>query len=252
MTGAPSSFDPYVDKRSLLKADDKRHYQRIFTAQAVRSYLFLSLGIGVIAALLPILLMISGGYETHDSISSYYHDPAGPTRDILVGSLCAIGVFLLLFHGLSKLENWLLNFAGIASISVALNPSPGEGRGSLLLHTGSAIVFFILLGAVAVLLSKGRIKDIVDPRRRRWFKSAYNTAGLAMVAMPIAVVALHFVTGGQRHWVFWTECAGIWSFAAYWFVKTSEYRLLLRVRWTVPVEPPPFSQGKARSRITKR
>jgi hypothetical protein len=244
MATAASLYDPYVNKRSLLKSDAKRHYQRIFTAQAVRSYLFLSLGIGVIAALLPILLMISGGYEAHDSISSYYHDQAGPTRDILVGSLCAIGVFLFLFHGLSKLENWLLNVAGLASISVALNPSPGEGRGSLLLHTGSAIVFFILLGIVAVLLSKGRLKDIVDRRRKRWFTAAYNAAGLAMVAMPIAVVALHFATGGQSHWVFWTECAGIWSFSAYWFVKTAEYRLLLRVRWTVPVDPSPLSRRR--------
>ena len=235
MAIAASAFESSTNKGTLLKSQDVRRYQRIFEAQAVRSYLYLSLGIGLIAVFLPFLLMISGGYQAHDSMSSFYHDTVGPTRDILVGSLCAVGVFLFLFHGLSKLENWLLNLAGVAVIAVALIPSPGNtGYGSALLHRGSAIVFFVLIAIVAVFLSKGRIKDIRDERKKRWFAAAYNVAGLAMFAMPIIVAALQFAPGDlfKSHWVFWTECVGIWSFSAYWFLKTFEYRLLLRIRWT--------------------
>lgn len=226
MAIAASAFKPSTPKDHLLTAPNVRRYQRIFEAQAVRSYLYLSLGIGLIAVLLPIWLVIAGGYQTHDSMSSFYHDTAGPARDILVGSLCAVGVFLFLFHGLSKLENWLLNFAGIAIIAVALIPSPGDtGYGSAWLHRGSAIVFFVLIGIVAIFLSKGRIENIRDQRKKRWFATAYNVAGAAMVALPVIVASLQ-----GTHWVFLTEWVGIWTFSAYWFLKTFEYFLLLKIR----------------------
>jgi hypothetical protein len=228
-------FEPSTPRTDLLPWQDKRRFQRIFTVQAVRSYIFLSFGMGLVALLLPILLLIFGGYSGHYSISYFYHVP-GPTRDILVGSLWATGLFLFLFHGLSSLENWLLNFAGLAAISVAMNPMPVEqcGRGpALTLHAISAMIFFALLAIVAVALSKGRIKHIIYPPKRRRFAAAYNIAGAAMIAMPVAVAALHFLGSREceSHWIFWIECAGIWSFAAYWFIKTFEYRLLLRVRW---------------------
>jgi len=226
MAVTASAFKTSTAKDHLLTAPDVRRYQRIFEAQAVRSYLYLSLGIGLIAVLLPVWLVIAGGYQTHDSMSSFYHDSTGPARDILVGSLCAVGVFLFLFHGLSKLENWLLNFAGVAIIAVALIPSPGDtGYGSAWVHRGSAIVFFVLIGIVAIFLSKGRIKHIRDQRKKRWFATAYNVAGAAMVALPVLVASLQ-----GTHWVFLTEWAGIWTFSAYWFLKTFEYFLLLKIR----------------------
>jgi len=122
MVDAASAFETAIPKDHLLTEKDTRRFQRLFEAQATRSYLYLSLGIGAIAVLLPILLMLAGGYEGHDSMSSYYTVEVWPARDVLVGSLCAVGVFLFLFHGLSRLENWLLNFAGIAVIAVALIP----------------------------------------------------------------------------------------------------------------------------------
>jgi hypothetical protein len=231
---ASSAFGTGAGGPQLLRAEDEDRYQRLFADQAVRSYLYLSLGIGIIAVLLPFFLMIAGGYHDHDSLSSFYHTKGGPARDIMVGSLCAVGVFLFLFHGLSSLENWLLNAAGVAVSLVALVPSPGDtGYGSAWVHRGAAIVFFLLLAVVAIFLSKGRIKDIVDEQKRKWFAMAYTAAGVAMFAMPLIVAGLQFLPEEmfKDHWVFWTECTGIWCFAAYWFLKTAEYRLLLKVRW---------------------
>ena len=221
-------------KDHLLTPQELRRFQRSFEAQAVRSYLYLSLGIGLLATALPVLLVIAGGLETHDSISSFYHEKVGPARDIMVGTLCAVGVFLFLFHGLSDRENWLLNAAGVAIIAVALVPSPGDtGYGSALIHRGAAIAFFLLIGIVAIFFSKRRIEKIGHARKRRRFKLAYTIAGTAMVALPVIVAALQFVPGGlwSTHWVFFAEWAGIWTFAIYWFVKTAEYRLLLRISW---------------------
>jgi hypothetical protein len=221
------AFQAGRNASDLLPPDKKRYYQNVFEAQAVRSYLYLSLGIGVFAVLFPVLLVAVGGYQAHDSISSFYHDTTGPTRDLFVGLLCAVGVFLFLFHGLSNVENWLLNLAGVAIIAVALIPSPGDtGYGSALIHRGAAIVFFVLIGIVAIFLSKKRIGDIKSEAKKRWFKAAYTIVGIVMVALPVVVALLQ-----GSHWVLLTEWAGIWSFSAYWFLKTFEYRLLLDISW---------------------
>jgi hypothetical protein len=137
----------------------------------------------------------------------------------------------------SRWENWTLNIAGVAAICVAMFPMPEEqcGTGEVFtFHAFSAIIFFICLAIVAIGFSKTRTQYIIHPPKRQRFERAYNLAGTAMIAMPTAVVALHFL-GGRRcetHWIFWVEVLGIWAFALYWFVKTLEYKILLRLRWT--------------------
>jgi hypothetical protein len=225
-----------ADQPALLDSDDRQRFQELFVRQAMTSYLYLSFGMGVIALSLPILLLLAGGYDGHYSISYFYH-VSDLCRNLLVGCLWATGAFLFLFHGLSDTENRILNIAGIAAISVAMNPMAprqclGGGVG-LSLHFASAALFFVCLAVVAVLFSKGRIKHIGDPRVRRRFKRAYNAAGAAMIGMPAAVAAFHFLSrnGCENHWIFWIEALGIWAFSFYWFVKTLEYRLLLGVKW---------------------
>jgi hypothetical protein len=222
------------DERDLLNWEDKARFQKIFTTQAIRSYVYLSLGMGLVALLMPIALVVAGGYLGHFSISFFYH-VSDLTRNILVGCLWAEGVFLFLFHGLSRLENWILNVAGVAAISVAMNPMPLQQcapRQAITLHAASAILFFVCLAIVAAGLSKGRIKYIIYPPKRRAFALAYTLTGTAMIVMPLAVAAIHFFGPREceNHWIFWVETLGIWSFAAYWFVKWLEYRILLRIR----------------------
>ena len=228
MATVATAFKTGTHEAGWLKPSDQKHYQRIFEAQAAKTYLYLSLGIGLIAALLPVWLMLAGGYRGHDSISSYYTIEVWPSRDILVGSLCAVGVFLFLFHGLSKAENWLLNFAGITVIAVALIPMTV----SVVLHRGFAIVFFLLIGIVAIFFSKKRIERIPHKRARRVFTALYTAAGTAMIVLPLVIAALQLWPVSRfQHWMFWIECAAIWSFSGYWILKTTEYRMLLRIRW---------------------
>ena len=235
MTSETPAFDETKQEGELLPWADKTRFQKRFSDQAVRSYVLLSLGMGVVALLLPVALVIAGGYTGHYSISYFYH-VSDLTRNILVGALWATGVFLFLFHGLSDWENRILNLAGVAAISVAMNPMPtgqcDEGS-TFTLHAVSAIVFFICLAIVAIFFSKERIKYIIYPPKRQRFKRAYEAAGFLMVAMPAAVAFLHFSgnRGCETHWIFWIETLGIAAFAFYWFVKTLEYKLLLRVKW---------------------
>jgi hypothetical protein len=227
--------EPSESGNQLLPWADKTLFQKLFSKQAMRSYLYLSFGMGLVAFLLPFALVASGGYDGHYSISYFYH-VGEVSRNILVGGLWATGVFLFLFQGLSRWENSLLNLAGVAAIGVAMFPMPTEQCASgqtFTVHAISAIVFFLCLAVVAIGFSKARIQYIIYPPKRRRFKAAYNSAGTAMVAMPAIVLALHFLGDRQceSHWIFWVEAFGIWAFAFYWFVKTIEYKLLLRINW---------------------
>ena len=188
---------------------------------------------GVVALALPIALWPAGGYAGHYSISYFYY-VNDLSRNILVGCLWATGVFLFLYHGLSELENWILNAAGLFGVSVAMNPMGaiqcGDHAGGFFsIHAVSASAFFLCLAVVAIWLSKGRVKYIHNARMRINFKIAYNITGCMMISMPAVVVVIHSLrkSGCTTHWIFWVECFGIWAFSAFWFVKTIEYRLLL-------------------------
>ena len=223
---------PLLIAKPLLADSHRLPLRHKFVEQAGRSYLLLSSGMGFIALLLPVVLVWAGGYASHHSISHFYYaEPVG--RNVLVGGLWAIGVFLFLFHGLSNLENWLLNLAGLAAVSVAMNPMNADQNASgFSLHYASALVLFACIGTVAIFLSKGRVQYIREARVKQAFTLAYNTFGTAMLALPAIVTLLHFIVGRRDdHSVYWVETAGIWSFSAYWLTKTYEYRLLLGIRY---------------------
>lgn len=219
---------------SALPWEELRKYKRIFRLQASRSYLYLAFGIGLLAALFPILLILAAGYEEHKTISYFYHSKNPLGRDVMVGTLCGVGVFLFLFQGLSKLENWLLNLGGAASIAVALIPMPPDQCHTepYTIHGSAAFVFFGCLAVVAVFLSKGRLKHIVWPplKRRLWW--AYTLSGGAMIVLPVIAFLINKAapTACEHHGVFWAEALGIWAFSAYWFFKAYEYRKLLDIR----------------------
>jgi hypothetical protein len=104
----------------------------------VISYLTLRKAIGIIGLLLPIVLIVGKilyfqDPGIQDSISGYYYTDM---RDVLVGSLCPIGVFLLSYKGydapggprrrrlLGRSTDFLASsVAGIGAIGVALFPT---------------------------------------------------------------------------------------------------------------------------------
>jgi hypothetical protein len=61
---------PMAAAQSPLPWADKVRFQKLFSRQAARSYLYLSLGMGLLAFLMPIALVLTGGYEgTSPSVS---------------------------------------------------------------------------------------------------------------------------------------------------------------------------------------
>lgn len=219
------------DQATAAQWKQKYRIEREFRERAIVSYLWLCFGIGVVALALPVLLLVFGTGGPHHSISHYYHG-GDNARNILVGSLWATGVFMFLYQGLSWAENWTLNIGGLAAISVAMNPVGVEKvRASFGLHEASAITFFACLALVAVVFARRRLEHIIHPPYRRLFARAYAVAGVVMIGMPAVIAFLEWPRVGavQSDWIFWIESFGIWAFAFYWFVKTVEYRMLVRL-----------------------
>ena len=93
----------------------------------VRSYLFLRSGIGIIGVALPVVLVIGAiildqRFEFLDSMSSYYYSVM---RDVFVGSLWAIGIFLICYQ-YDHLDDLVSTVAGFCAIGLSLFPTPPD------------------------------------------------------------------------------------------------------------------------------
>jgi len=206
----------------------KDAYRKDFSRHANVAFLIKSFGIGLIALAVPIVLPLVGGYEGHYSISYFYHVPE--TRDLFVGLLWALGLFLVLFQGLSRAENLLLTLAGVLLIGVAMVPTGISQCTDTAFdwHEGFAFAFFACLFLVALGFSKRRLTYILWPPLRERFARAYNIAGCLMIGLPLLAWGINLWQGPDcGHAVYWTEAAAILAFAFYWFVKTIEYKRLL-------------------------
>lgn len=190
----------------------------------------------VIASLFPLLLFFGGllhGVEWQDSMSAYYYATVGDATPAMrvwfIGLLYALGAFLFLYKGFSKLEDWSLNFAGIFAVGVARFPMPWPaGSGSNLnIHYICAVLMFICVGIVTLFCTNQTLELVADPKKRKMFSIGYRIAGSSMVFLPIIFCLYNeFLPelAERSHQVFWLEAVCIWAFALYWFIKSWELR----------------------------
>jgi len=185
-----------------------------------RTYRYLRVGMAVLAGALPFLLLIVGGiYGIHvqDTMSHYYH-VNDTTRNLFVGILWALGVFLVLYVGINRWENGLLNLAGFCAVGVAMVPmaykcDPACPAISWLHGVFALIVFF----SIAIVCFLGARNEARESKYRFW----YWAFSLFMILGPATAFVLTRVFH-IREYVFLAETAGFLAFAAYWGTKTAE------------------------------
>ena len=123
--------------------------------------------VGWLGVLLPFALWGGGvlisGTALQPSISHYYFTNM---REIFVGVLCAVSLFLFTYKGYSKLDSYSANLAGIFSLLVAVFPTniissyPGQVYTISLfdwkihnaIHLISAALFFVTLACMSLFL----------------------------------------------------------------------------------------------------
>lgn len=179
----------------------------------LRSYSSLPWFMGGVVFVLPLLLVIGGvnslwwlkqTLSVQNSLSAYYHAGSacvafqGVYRDLFVGLLAAISFCLIIYTGFGKLENWLLNLAGVCLAGVAFFPTdwpepnllkicqatPGFSPhiASLLLrmpvsiHVASAIAFFLVITAVNVLTAMDTVHIIQDSSKQKFWHGIFRWA----------------------------------------------------------------------------
>ncbi len=121
------------------------------------TYMTLRKFVGLIGILLPFALVIIhrllvGRAVLRGSMSGYYYTDV---RGILVGSLCAIGVFLFAYRGYGGWDNILTNAAGVFAIGVALFPTAPVNPSHRVkeigyIHLTCAALLFAVLAVIAL------------------------------------------------------------------------------------------------------
>ncbi len=83
------------------------------------SYLTLRKGIGYLGLALPVVLgfggMLFANPGLRSSVSAYYHTGLG---DVLVGTICVIGIFLFAYKGYEPKDDWAGDFACFCAIGL--------------------------------------------------------------------------------------------------------------------------------------
>ncbi|WP_341715842.1 DUF998 domain-containing protein [Micromonospora sp. FIMYZ51] len=189
----------------------------------------LRLGVGALGIALPIVLpaghaLATGGFELLNSISSYYHSDM---RDVFVGSLCAIGVFLVNYR-YRRLDDVLSTMAGVLAVVVALVPTSTDAPPAALADGAFPLgrvhgVAAGLLFAILALFCLWRFPINGPPSRGARVRNAvYRSCGLAILAAIALGVASNALAEPVRETLrpfFWCEAVAVFAFGVAWLVK---------------------------------
>jgi len=187
------------------------------------SYLALRKTVGWIGILMPFVLLLGnllifGGTVFQPSISLYYHTPM---RDILVGALCAVALFLFFYSGYNKWDNYAGTIAGFFAIIVAWFPASPPGVGGIInaIHFGAAGGFFITLSAFSLLLFTKKSDNPTPQKLKR--NTIYIICGIVMLASMLAMLIYFTIAGssGTSSFVFWAETIALIAFGISWLTK---------------------------------
>jgi hypothetical protein len=204
----------------------------------VRSYVFTRFAVGVVGVLLPPVLvflepaLFDGLPAPRGSLSAYYYSGV---REVFVGGLWAIGVFLVVYKFLDfSWESLLSSLAGAAAVLVAIFPTERPGDAVTLtpfqvkfgedtvttIHYGSAVAFIALLIPIVLFFAR----DEGQREHRNW--QAFHTITAAFILFGAALAGFAGITGGPDKGVLFGEWIAIWAFGASWLSKGAEWKTL--------------------------
>ena len=199
----------------------KKHDERL---NQTYSFLALRKAVGWIGILLPFALMLGSVLIYREkavlkTISLYYHSGM---RDVFVGAICSIALFLLFYKGYDKWDNWSGNVAGFFAFGIALFPTSGAGAQNWvgIVHFISAVFFFIILSGISTFLfTRGE----TNPTNQKLTRNKiYLICGLVMIGSLIAIM-IYFVFFDFEHsescFVFWAETVALNAFGLSWLTK---------------------------------
>src|SRR5215471_3051737 len=197
--------------------------------QGLISYKTLRRAVGCIGISLPFVLaivnmLLVSKLILQGSVSGYYYTGV---RGVLVGSLCAIGVFLFAYHGYNDWDDRLTNAAGVFAIGVALfptapvNPSP-LARNISYVHLACAGLLFAVLAVIALwqFTKTDPVKEPTQQKKKRnlVYRICGTVIALCLVLVPIESLVIGAPIQRFRP-LFWLEAVAVVAFGIAWLVK---------------------------------
>ena len=193
----------------------------------VLSYMGLRRAVGIIGFALPVALLIGkpllDGGGMQGSISAYYYTGM---RNYLVGTLCALAVFLFSYRYAPR-DNFLSTLACVFALGVAFLPTTPRGQDTTWIgrvHLFSAISFFLTLAIMAyfVFTRPPLPKEQLEPRKRarnRIYRACSVTIVVCLLLAPLLDLILSDPVRDQVRPLFWLESIAIWAFSTSWLIK---------------------------------
>ena len=211
--------------------------QGVSALSLLLSFLHLRRAIGIVGMALPFVLLLGnllfGNHEIQSSISGYYHTPM---RNIFVGAIFAIAVFLLSYRGYERDYRWTYA-AGFFAILVALFPTKPNveiltSQENLIgnLHAVFASIFFVTLAIIC--LRSFTKTDVPEEafnddshRGKKNRNRVYRACGWVMVASALLLVIVTLLLGAtfaeDFKLLFIVEFAALLAFGISWTTKSN-------------------------------
>jgi hypothetical protein len=200
------------------------------TDPVVLSYLALRKAVGVLALALPFVLAIPwwflSDHSLASSISSYYYTGM---RNLFVGSLCAISMFMLCCRGYDKKDEIAGILSSIFALGVAFFPtSPDAGASDRQMQVGAvhysfAALLFLTLAYFCLVLFKMTAPDKEPTPQKIQRNAVYTLCGWAIIASIAMIVLLKVIlkipTLVGLGTVFCFETTSLLAFGVAWLVK---------------------------------
>jgi len=187
--------------------------------------------IGLLGTALPFVLSLGAfllfNTGIQASMSSYYHTGM---RDVFVGTLCAIGVFMISYRGYERQDDVAGDLACVFAVGVALFPTTLRGDLTPLdvigtLHLGFAALFFLTLAYFSLYLFTKTDPTKTPTRQKRQRNQVYRVCGytlLASIALIVLVTLLPLEPKqalNAYHPVYWLESLAVVAFGISWLTK---------------------------------
>ncbi len=197
----------------------------------VISYLELRKAIGYLGIALPFVVsfgaLLLQGMGIQDTISSYYYTEM---RDVFVGILCAIGVFMASYKGYERKDDLAGDLACIFAVGVALFPTAPDNPSShekiiAAVHALLASFFFLTISYFSLFLFTKTDPSRTATRKKRQRNTVYKICGYTML-IALALILIYSIAPDSAvarlekyHPVFWFESIAIEAFGIAWMTK---------------------------------
>jgi hypothetical protein len=97
------------------------------------------------------------------------------------------------------------------------------GLRALLDARTSAVLMYLCLVYVVWFCARDTL-SLLPEANAAGYRKLYSVIGLVMLVSPLTAFMMNSFIGRGKAYVFFIETAGIWAFAAYWLVKSSELK----------------------------